>query len=160
MSWLFTSIWGLVYLIVLALLMLPALWLRPERRWMAMGMIGLWLCDRVAVNTLPPDLSLFFLAFAYLLVALAIVATYRGGTSRVVAGALSVTSMAFIIGGFGVFDWDTTGTIQELSGLLAMLAIFFGGHHGTRRTVRMDDRAVRDRPDVPVGAHSRRAGHK
>ncbi len=160
MNLLFTTSWGALYLGVLLVLMLPMLW-RPERRWMAMGMIGLWFCDRLAVNTLPPDLSLFFLAFAYALVALAVVVTHRGGISRIVAGAMSVTSMTFIIGGFGVFDWDTTGTIQEISGAVAMVAIFFfGGHNGSRRAVPMDDGPVHGQRGVSAGAHARQQARK
>jgi len=160
MTLLFTTVWGALYLGVLFILMLPMLW-RPERRWMAMGMIGLWVCDRLAVHTLPPDLSLFFLAFAYMLVALAVVVTHRGGISRVVGGAMLVTSMTFVIGGFGIFDWDTTGTIQEISGAVAMVAIFFfGGQNGSRHAVPMDDGAVRGRPDVSAGAHARQQTRK
>jgi hypothetical protein len=161
MSWFFTTAWGLGYLVVMVLSMLPAFFLRPERRWLAMGIVGLWICDRAAVHALAPDLALFFLAFAYLLVALAVVATYRGLVSRVVAAALSITSMAFIIGGFGLIDWDITGAIQELSGVVAMATIlFFGDHHGSRRPAHVDDRSVRGELGVPSGSHSRRADHK
>lgn len=73
--WLFTTGWGLLYLAVLVLLMGPAL-LRAERRWLAAAMFLLFVLDRLAVNALPQELALFFLAFAYTLVAFAVTITH------------------------------------------------------------------------------------
>lgn len=75
--WLFTTGWGLLYLAVLVLLMGPAL-LRAERRWLAAAMFLLFVLDRLAVNALPQELALFFLAFAYTLVAFAVTITHLG----------------------------------------------------------------------------------
>ncbi len=51
--WLFTTGWGLLYLTVLTVLMVPALW-NSSRRWLAVAMILLFAIDRVSVNALHP----------------------------------------------------------------------------------------------------------
>lgn len=126
---LFTTQWGLLYLVVLAVLMLPAL-LFPSKRWLAASMFLLFICDRVAVGLLPPDLALFFLAFAYFLVTVAVVLTHQRLAAKIVGVALLITSIAFIAGGFEIIDWDIAGSIQEACGLVAMLAIIFRHQNG------------------------------
>lgn len=139
---LFTTGWGALYLTVLVLLMGPSL-LMPTRRWLALSMFLLFVCDRVAVNSLPAEVALFFLAFAYTLVAVAVTLTHIGGAARIMAGALLVTAIAFIAGGFGVIGWDTTATIQEICGLIAMLSIIFRRHNGGRsHAIALDDRVA------------------
>ena len=159
MSILFTSIWGAVYLTVLLVMMTPMLW-RPNRRWLAGSMFLLFFCDRMAVNLLPSDLALFFLAFAYMLVTLAIVVTFTGFAAKILGGALLLTSIAFIAGGFGAIDWDTTGTAQEVLGLIAMLSIIWRRPDGARSSGLADDRADGGRRDLPAGASPRQSARK
>lgn len=157
--WLFTTGWGLLYLTVLTVLMVPALWSSP-RRWLAVAMILLFVIDRVSVNALPPELSLFFLAFAYTLVAFAVTITHRGRAARLVGAALLATSIALIAGGFGLIDWDISGTAQEICGLIAMLSIIWGNHHGSGVIQRLDDRAVRHGSDLAGSVAQRREAGK
>ena len=157
--WLYTSFWGALYLGVLVVLMGPSL-LSHKRRWLAAAMLFLFACDRAAVNLLPPDLALFFLAVAYMLVSGAVVITHFGGGARLTAGAILLTSLTFILGGFEVINWDTTGSIQEAAGLVAMLAIIGGRYDGTRVHFRRDDRAVLPRRDIAAGNHARRSHRK
>lgn len=156
--WLFTTFWGALYLSVLTVLMGPCL-LSHKKRWLAAAMFFLFACDRASVNLLPPDLALFFLAVAYMLVSAAVVITHTGGGARLVGGALLFTSLAFILGGFGVIDWDITGSLQEAAGLVAMLAIIGGRYNGTRVNFRGDDRAIHPGRDIAAGNHARR-GHR
>ncbi len=132
--WLFTSEWGALYLVVLALLMTPCLFFR-NRRYLALAMFLLFACDRLAVNVLPQELALGFLAFAYMLVTIAIVVTHSGRTAAIAGIALLITSLIFVAGSLGVADWDTAGTIQEICGLIAMLSIIFRRHDGGSHAV-------------------------
>lgn len=157
--WLFTSFWGAVYLIVLVLLMLPSLFFH-NRRWLALYMFMLFALDRVAVNMLPPELALFFLSFAYTLVAIAVTLTHRGVAARIVGAALVTTSIAFIAGGFSLIDWDITGTLQEICGLIAMLSIIWRRHDGSGVIYSLDDRAPPVRSDPARGLASRRTSRK
>lgn len=157
--WLFTTFWGLLYLTVLTVLMVPALW-NSSRRWLAVAMILLFIIDRVSVNALPPELSLFFLAFAYTLVAFAVTITHRGRAARLVGASLLATSIALIAGGFGLIDWDISGTAQEICGLIAMLSIIWGNHHGSGVIQRMDARPGRPRPDLAGGVAEKRQARK
>ena len=159
MSILFTSVWGAVYLTVLLVMMTPMLW-RPNRRWLAGSMFLLWICDRLAVNLLPADLALFFLAFAYMLVTLAIVVTFTGFAAKILGGALLLTSIAFIAGGFGAIDWDTTGTAQEVLGLIAMLSIIWRRPDGTRSNRLADGYPPGGRGDLAHVTSARREAHK
>lgn len=153
---LFSSFWGALYLVVLCLLMGPSL-LSANRRWLALYMFMLFALDRVAVNMLPSGLALSFLAFAYTLVAVAVTLTHRGTASRLVGAALIATSIAFIAGGFGLIDWDITGTIQEICGLIAMLSIIWRGHDGSGVIHALDGRATPVQRDPSRGLASRRA---
>lgn len=157
---LFTTIWGAIYLTVLVVLMGPSL-LSLKRRWLALSMFLLFVCDRVSVNSLPPELALFFLAFAYTLVSVAVTLTHIGLAAKLMAGALLVTSIAFIAGGLGLIDWDTTGTIQEVCGLIAMLSIIFRRHNGGRtHAAGIDDRAWPHRRAAPGRAVAQRKAGK
>jgi hypothetical protein len=157
---LFTTGWGLLYLVVLALLMGPAL-LFKAKRWLAFAMFLLFICDRVAVNLLPPAVALSFLAFAYMLVAVAVVSTHRGTSARIMAAALLVTSIAFVFGSYGSINWDTTGTIQETCGLIAMLAVISRRQNGgTAHAARNTDLAAADRRAAPGAAVARREARK
>lgn len=157
--WLFTTVWGLLYLAVLVLLMGPAL-LRAERRWLAAAMFLLFVLDRLAVNALPQELALFFLAFAYTLVAFAVTITHRGRAAKLVGAALLATSIALIAGGFALIDWDIAGTIQELCGLIAMVSIIWGNRHGPGVIQSLDGRAAGPRSDLAGSAVSRREARK
>lgn len=134
---LYTTGWGLLYLAVLVALMTPCLFF-ANRRYLAGAMFLLFACDRMAVNLLQPDQALGFLSFAYILVTVAVVMTHAGRSAIVMGVALLVTSIAFIAGALGVIDWDATGTIQELCGLIAMLAVIFRREHGGRAHVLGD----------------------
>ncbi len=159
MSILFTTIWGAIYLIVLLVLMIPMLF-RHNRRWLAGSMFFLWLLDRAAVNLLPPDFALYFLAFAYMLVTMAIVVTFTGTAVKILSMALLLTSIAFIAGGFGFIDWDITGTLQEVLGLIAMLSIIWRRPDGARRNQHADDRAPGGGHSVAAGASPRQSARK
>lgn len=141
MSVLFTTGWGALYLAVLLILMVPALFWHTKR-YLALGMMLLFACDRAAVNTLEPEIALAFLAFAYMLVAVAVVLTHPGRAAIIASAALIFTSIAFIAGAFGWLDWDTTASAQELLGLIAMISIIFrktGGGHAASGTGRARD---------------------
>lgn len=157
--WLFTTQWGALYLVVLLFLMLPALWF-DNRRWLALSMLLLFCLDRVAVNALPPSLALCFLAFAYTLVAVAVTFTHSGRAAKILGGALITTSVAFIAGGFGLIDWDITGTIQEICGLIAMLSIIWRRHDGAGLIQHLDGRAPGHRPDLAGSVAQRREARK
>lgn len=140
MSQLFTTGWGALYLVVLLATMTPALFFR-EKRWLALYMIALFVCDRAAVAFIERSdnaTSLYFLAWAYMLVTLGVVFTHR---AVLVGVCLVLTSLAFIAGGFGVLSWDWTGTIQEVLGYIAMFAILLRPRGGSRRHVGLDDGA-------------------
>lgn len=155
---LWTTPWGAGYLALLAATMLPAMLFLPASRYLAMAMVGLFICDRLAVNQLPDTMALFFLAFAYLLVAVAIVFTHQGKAAAVVGVCLVLTSIAFITGGFGIVDWDAAGTVQEVAGVIAMTSIVVrrkGGGGLSHARIR-HDRPV-DRGHRAAGvAHSHR----
>lgn len=143
MSLLFTTGWGALYLAVLVLTMVPSLFSR-ERRWLAMYMFALFVCDRVAVmalSHLDNATSLYFLAWAYMLVAVGVVLTH---TAVLIGVCLLLTSLAFIAGGFGFIDWEWTGTIQEVLGYIAMFSIVLRKGGGSKRHVSVDDHS-RDR---------------
>lgn len=157
--WLFTTEWGALYLVVLLFLMLPAL-LFENRRWLALSMFLLFGLDRVAVNLLPPVLALYFLAFAYTSVAVAVTVTHSGRSARIIGAALITTSVAFIAGGFGLIDWDITGTIQEICGLIAMLSIIWRRHDGAGLIQPVDGRPAGRRPDLAGSVAERRQARK
>jgi len=159
MSLLFTTPWGALYLAVLILLMLPAL-AYPAKRWLALWMLFLWGLDRTAVSLLPPDLALFFLAFAYTFVAVAARTTHRGIAAMIMAGCLVGTSIAFIAGGFGRIDWDIAGSIQEGLGAIAMLSIIWRRPDGARLNQPADGRAPGVRHDLAGGAAARQQARK
>jgi hypothetical protein len=159
MSLLFSTGWGALYLIVLLILMLPALAF-PAKRWLALWMLFLWVLDRTAVALLPPDLALFFLAFAYTFVAVAARTTHRGIAAMIMSGCLVGTSIAFIGGGYGGIDWDTAGSIQEALGLIAMLSIIWRRPDGARLNQHADGRASGVRRDLVGGAAARHQARK
>lgn len=156
---LFTTFWGGLYLAVLLLLMVPALAF-PHKRWLALWMFFLWALDRTAVGFLPPDLALFFLAFAYTFVATAAKATHRGLASTIMALCLVGTSIAFIVGGYSGIDWDTAGTIQETLGAIAMLSIILRGPDGARRNQYNDGRTAGLRRGAATGTSARQQARK
>jgi len=156
---LFTTFWGALYLGVLLLLMLPALAF-PAKRWLAVWMIFLWALDRTAVALLPPDLALFFLAFAYTFVAVAARSTHNGRAATIMALCLVGTSAAFIVGGYGGIDWDLAGSTQELLGLIAMLSIIWRRPDGARRNQPYDGRAPGVRSGDARGAVARQQARK
>lgn len=155
---LYSTEWGALYLAVLIILMGPSLMSRP-RRWLAASMFMLWACDRWAVALLPPELALFYLAFAYTLVSVAVVLTHPRRAGAIVAFTMVLTSCAFIAGGFGLLTWDMAGTSQELLGLIAMLVIVGGKHDGHHYPATHDRSAGHQRPD-PHGAHAREQARK
>jgi hypothetical protein len=157
--WLFTTPWGALYLVVLLFLMTPALWWE-NRRWLAMSMFLLFGLDRVSVNLLSPMLALYFLAFAYTAVAVAVTVTHSGRAAKIIGAALTTTSVAFIAGGFGLIDWDITGTIQEICGLIAMLSIIWRRHDGAGLIQPLDGRVARHRPDLAGSVAERRQARK
>lgn len=159
MSLLFSTGWGALYLAVLLLLMLPAL-AYPSKRWLALWMLFLFALDRTSVALLPPDLALFFLAFAYTFVAVAARTTHRGIAAMIMAGCLVGTSIAFIAGGFGRIDWDMAGTIQEALGLIAMLSILWRRPDGARLNQHADGRASGVRRDLAGSVAARREARK
>lgn len=159
MTWLFSTEWGALYLFVLVVLMLPALAF-PAKRWLALWMLFLWVLDRTAVSLLPPDLALFFLAFAYTFVAVAARTTHTGPAATIMAGCLVGTSIAFIAGGYGGIDWDTAGSIQEALGLIAMLSIIWRRPDGARLNQHADGRAPGVRRDLAGGASARQQARK
>lgn len=139
MSQLFTTGWGALYLVVLLATMVPALVFR-EKRWLALYMIALFVCDRAAVAFIERSdnaTSLYFLAWAYMLVTLGVVFTHK---AVLVGVSLILTSLAFIVGGLGFMSWDWTGTIQEVLGYIAMFSILLRPRGGSRRHVGLDDR--------------------
>lgn len=144
---LFTTGWGLLYMAVLTALMTPCLFF-SNRRYLAMAMFGLFVADRLSVNLLQPHIALAFLSFAYMLVTVGIVVTHSGRSAAVAGVALLVTSIALVAGSIEIIDWDATGTIQELCGLIAMLAIVFRRDKGGRAHVL---------GDWPFAGHSRRS---
>jgi hypothetical protein len=157
--WLFTSPWGALYLGVLVVLMTPCL-LSHNKRWLALYMFMLFGIDRVTVNMLHPELALFFLAFAYTLVAFAVTITHRGTAARIMAAALAATSIAFIAGGFGLIDWDITGTLQEVCGLIAMLSVIWRRHDGSGFIHTLDSGPPGVRRDPARGFASWRSTRK
>jgi len=159
MSLLFSTEWGALYLAVLLLLMLPAL-LFPAKRWLALWMLFLWGLDRISVALLPPDLALFFLAFAYTFVAVAARSTHNGRAATLMAVCLVGTSAAFIVGGYDGISWDIAGSIQELLGLIAMLSIIWRRPDGARRNQRDDGRAPAVRSGAVAGATARQQARK
>lgn len=159
MSLLFSTGWGALYLAVLLLLMLPAL-AYPAKRWLALWMLFLFALDRTSVALLPPDLALFFLAFAYTFVAVAARTTHRGIAAMIMAVCLVGTSIAFIAGGFGRIDWDMAGTIQEALGLIAMLSILWRRPDGARLNQHADGRASGVRRDLAGSVAARREARK
>lgn len=159
MTLLFSTGWGALYLAVLLLLMLPAM-AYPAKRWLALWMLFLWALDRTAVALLPPDLALFFLAFAYTFVAVAARTTHRGIAAMVMAGCLVGTSIAFIGGGFGRIDWDMAGSIQEALGLIAMLSIIWRRPDGARLNQPNDGRAPPVRSGDANGVTARQQARK
>lgn len=143
MSLLFTTGWGALYLVVLLLTMVPSLFSR-ERRWLAMYMFVLFVCDRgavLALSHLDNATSLYFLAWAYMVVAVGVVLTH---TAVLMGICLVLTSLAFIAGGFGLLDWEWTGTIQEVLGYIAMFSIVLRKGGGSKRHASVDGRP-RDR---------------
>lgn len=139
MSMLFTTEWGALYLVVLLLLMVPSLFSR-ERRWLALYMLMLFACDRIAVMTLSHldnATSLYFLAWAYMVVAVGVVLTH---TAVLVGVALVLTSVTFVFGGLGLLTWSDTGLVQEVMGYIAMLSIVLRRGGGMGRHVSVDDR--------------------
>lgn len=156
---LFTTFWGALYLAVLIVLMGPSL-LVASKRWLAAYMVLLFVMDRAAVAYLPPDLALFFLAFAYFLIAVAVAVTHAGRGAVLVAVTMILTSTAFIGGGFEFLSWDVTGSLQEGLGLIAMLAIIGGRHNGTRVNSVAHGRAVRGERSVSGGTHARQETRK
>ena len=159
MSLFFSTFWGALYLAVLLLLMLPALAF-PAKRWLALWMMFLWGLDRMAVALLPPDLALFFLAFAYTFVAVAARSTHNGRSATLMAVCLVGTSAAFIVGGFGGIDWDIAGSIQELLGLIAMLSIIWRRPDGARHNQPYDGRAPTVRSGSVAGVTARQQTRK
>lgn len=152
---LFSTSWGALYLALLTLTMLPALLFLPASRWLAAAMILLFVCDRIAVNTLPETLALFFLAFAYFLVAIAVVITHQGRSAIVVGICLTISVIGFIAGGFGILGWDATGTLQEIAGFVAMISIVVRRDGGHRHASLGHDRPAdsRHRPAGVAAAH-------
>jgi hypothetical protein len=148
---LYSTEWGALYLALLVISMLPAMLLLPASRWLAMAMILLFICDRIAVNMLPETLALFFLAFAYFLVAIAIVITHQGRSAVIVGLCLTVSVIAFIGGGFGIVSWDATGTVQEITGLIAMVSIIVRRQGGGHKHASVDH-------GRPAGSGPRAAG--
>lgn len=143
MSLLFTTGWGALYLVVLLLTMVPSLFSR-ERRWLAMYMFVLFVCDRgavLALSHLDNATALYFLAWAYMVVAVGVVLTH---TAVLMGICLVLTSLAFIAGGFGLLDWEWTGTIQEVLGYIVMFSIVLRKGGGSKRHVSVDGRP-RDR---------------
>lgn len=140
MSLMFTTGWGALYLVVLLATMVPALFYK-DKRWLALYMIALFVCDRAAVAFIERSdnaTSLYFLAWAYMLVTVGVIVTHR---AVLVGVCLVLTSLAFIAGGFGVLSWDWTGTIQEVLGYIAMFSILLRPRGGSRRHVGLDDGA-------------------
>jgi hypothetical protein len=132
MSFFFTTIWGALYLGVLLVTMVPALWFR-RLRVMAATMIFLAFVDRMSVTFLPPDVALAFLSVCYF--ALAVFLTFVPPVTvrnLGVAFCLSATAAALIAGSFEWLNWDITGTIQESFGAIAMATIIWPGRHGDR----------------------------
>lgn len=151
MSFLFTTFWGALYLVVLLALMAPALFF-PGRRILAASMLLLELFDRLSVTFLKPDLALAFLGMCYFVMAICLVFVVHSGKSYLVAFFLCIVSAALIAGSFDVLSWDDTGTIQELFGLFAMLTIIWPNRHGHRVP---DGQGEVDRPR---GGHRASAG--
>lgn len=160
MNWLYSTEWGLLYLIVLLALMVPALF--GARRWLAVAMLCLFICDRAAVNLLPPMLALFFLAFAYTLMCIAVAFTHSTRQAKLVGVTMLVTSLVFIAGGFNFVTWDVAGTVQEICGLIAMLAIISRNTDGARSHAGrdLDDPAWAREHRPATGAHTRDTAHK
>lgn len=155
---LFTTEWGALYLALLVVTMIPAMLFLPASRYLAMAMVGLFVCDRLAVTHLPDTMALFFLAFAYLLVAVAVVFTHQGKAAAIAGLCLVLTSMAFIAGGFGIVDWDAAGTVQEAAGVIAMISIVVRrkGGGGLSHAGLRNDRAVHRGSRAAGLAHSHR----
>lgn len=155
---LFTTGWGALYLVVLVALMAPALFFK-ERRWLAFAMILLWGLDRAAVAFLEPAVALFFLAFAYTMMAFAVLLTHGNVSSRVMSVSLLTISVAFIVGGFGMIDWDAAGSVQEFFGLIAMIGIISGRGGGATHGIPYG-RAAHPGPIGHRGTPARRQAHK
>jgi len=132
MSFFFTTGWGALYLAVLLVTMVPALWIRPARI-MASSMLALELCDRISVTFLPDDKALTYLAFGYFLIAIALVFFHaQVGRNLGVAFCLTVVSATLLAGSFDWLSWDWAGTIQEAFGAIAMATIIWPRKNGSR----------------------------
>lgn len=124
---------------------------RREGRWLALYLMVLFVCDRAAIMFVSRSdnaTSLYFLAWAYMFVAIAVSVTHKAVLMGV---TLVLTSLAFIAGGLGVLTWDATGTTQEIMGYIAMLSIVLKRGGGSHRHVGMDNRPHRSGRRV-VGA--------
>lgn len=160
MNLLFNGPWGALYLAVLITTMIPAIMTRGKF-FLAAAMLLMWAVDRCSMAMLEYPVSLFYLAFAHTIMAVALLWLNQSRRAMVVSAMLAASSVAFILGGMGLLSWDDTGTIQEATGYIAMLTItFWRPDHGTlvRTEVRHDRPASVQSGSAPVHHHHR--GHR
>lgn len=124
MNLLFTTGWGALYMVLVIGLMGWAFTYSAVRVYAGV-IIGLWVADRIAVNSLEPLMALLYLAYAYTLSAITLFLFYWGRTSVVVGSMLLFTAVAFALGRVEALSWDVVGSIQEGAGLLAMIFIIW-----------------------------------
>jgi len=120
---------------VAVLVLMGWAWTFPKVRLFANVMIGLWVVDRLAANTLPPNLMMLYFTYVYTICLVTLLAFHWGTISIVVASMFSITAIACGLGSFGYLSWDITGSIQESAGVIAMIFILWRRSNGNSSPV-------------------------